>query len=275
MIPLNKQTYRKKMMTSRWDAALYDSRLGFVSGFGENLVDVLEPKPGERILDIGCGSGDLAARIAETGATVIGIDASPEMIAAARDKYGDRKEIEFHVAGAESFSIGEQVDAAFSNAALHWVKDARGAAASIWSAVRPGGRFVAEFGGKGNIATIVRETERVLSEHYGIDAGARNPWYFPSIAGYTAILEAAGWEVCLAHLYERPTTLEGCDGMYTWLTMFGGVYFAGMPEADAERAKGDICEALARLLFDPSTRSWTADYRRLRILAHKPSDARS
>jgi SAM-dependent methyltransferase len=137
MIPLNKQTYRKKMMTSRWDAALYDSRLGFVSGFGENLVDVLEPKPGERILDIGCGSGDLAARIAETGATVFGIDASPEMIAAARDKYGDRKEIEFHVAGAESFSIGEQVDAAFSNAALHWVKDARGAAASIWSAVRP------------------------------------------------------------------------------------------------------------------------------------------
>lgn len=262
-------------MTSRWDAGLYDSRLGFVSRFGESLVDMLEPKPGERVLDVGCGSGDLAARIAETGATVIGIDASAEMIAAARNKYGDRTGIEFQVARAESFSIADQVDAAFSNAALHWVKDARGAAASMWSAVRPGGRFIAELGGKGNIATIVRETERVLSGRYGIDAAARNPWYFPSIAEYTAILEAAGWNVCLAHRYERPTTLEGSDGMYTWLTMFGGFYFAGMPEADAERAKGDICEALAPLLFDSSTGSWIADYRRLRIVARKPGAARS
>lgn len=260
-------------MTSRWDAGLYDSRLGFVSRFGESLVDVLAPRHGELVLDIGCGSGDLAARIAEAGAAVIGIDASPEMIAAARAKYGNCARVAFQVGRAESFALDQQVDAAFSNAALHWVKDARGAAASIRAAVRPGGRFVAELGGKGNIATIVQTIERVLTDRYGIDAAGRNPWYFPSIAEYAAVLEATGWEVRLAHLYERPTTLDGEDGMYTWLTMFGSFYFAGMPEADVELAKHDICAALAPHLFDPSTGNWIADYRRLRIVACKPGDA--
>lgn len=250
-----------------WDPELYDDRLAFVSDFGSSLIELLQPKPGENVLDIGCGSGDLAARIAEAGAFVLGIDASPDMVAAAREKYAHRTRLDFRVARAESFSVEQQADAAFSNAALHWVKDARSAAARIRDAVKPGGRLVAELGGKGNIDAIVRMIEHVLAEKYRIDAAARNPWYFPSIGEYALVLEATGWEVSGACLFDRPTALDGEDGMHAWLTMFGGPYFSGLPDDVAVQAKADICEALAPQLFDPSTRTWTADYRRLRIMA--------
>lgn len=250
-----------------WNPELYDTRLAFVSDFGGSLIELLQPKPGETVLDVGCGSGDLAARIAETGAAVLGIDASPDMIAAAREKYADRARLDFRVARAESFSVEQQADAAFSNAALHWVKDARSAAIRIGNAVKPGGRFIAELGGKGNIATIVRAIEDVLTGKYRIDAAARNPWYFPSIGEYAGLLEAAGWAVSGAWLFDRPTTLDGEDGMHAWLTMFGGPYFSGLPDETVARAKADICDALAPQLFNSSMRSWTADYRRLRIIA--------
>jgi len=251
-----------------WNAKLYDRKLAFVSGYGESLLDALRPRPGETVLDVGCGTGDLAKRIADAGAAVVGLDASPAMIEEARRKYPG---LDFRVALAEAFALERQADAVFSNAALHWVTDAAGAAACMFAAAKPGGRLVAEFGGRGNVGAIVEAVETVLQDRFGIDAAARNPWYFPSVGEYASLLEDAGWEVSYAELYDRPTPLDGEDGLLAWLTAFAAPFFAGLSDADAARAKADVQDALAPRLFDEKNRVWTADYRRLRVAARKPS----
>jgi len=253
-----------------WNASLYDGKLGFVSQRGTDLLHLLQPRAGEIVLDVGCGTGDLAKRIAESGAAVVGIDASPAMIEAAKAKYPGPG-LDFRVARAEAFALEKQADAAFSNAALHWVTDARGAAACMFDAVKPGGRLVAEFGGKGNVAAIVEAIERTLTERFGIDAAARNPWVFPSVGEYTSLLESVGWEVAYAELFDRPTALDGPDGLQAWLAVFGALYFEGFAEADAARAKDAIAERLAPRLYDAARGVWTADYRRLRVVARKPA----
>ena len=160
-----------------WDADLYDSKIGFVSERGKEVVNLLNPQPGERILDLGCGTGELTYEIARSGAIPLGIDLSPTMIEKARRKFPD---LQFAVVNAETFRTTEQFDAVFSNAALHWMKGAAAVIKSVWLALRPGGRFIAEFGGKGNVNTIMQGITGVLAEH-GISAAERNPWYFPSI----------------------------------------------------------------------------------------------
>ena len=139
---------RQRPVTKTWDATTYQARHSYVFVHGENLVELLEPQPGERILDLGCGSGQLTAKIAESGAEVWGIDQSAEMIAEARRNFPD---LQFEVGDAASFTVPKPFDAIFSNAALHWVKDAEGVAASVARALLPGGRFVLEMGGKGNV----------------------------------------------------------------------------------------------------------------------------
>lgn len=256
------------MTAQDWNAKVYDRKLGFVSGYGESLVSQLAPQPGETILDLGCGTGDLAKRISESGASVIGLDASPAMIDAAKRKYPD---LMFHVGRGEAFALERQVDAVFSNAALHWIQDAHGAAQCMFRAVKPGGRLAVEFGGQGNVAAIVAAIIAVLHEQFDVaDAAARHPWYYPSIGEYASLLESVGWTVRSAVLYDRPTTLDGADGMDTWLTVFGAPFFAGFSEADAARARAAISERLKPRLFDEERQSWTADYQRIRVLAEKP-----
>jgi len=243
-----------------WDAERYEGKHSYVWQFGAGLIDVLAPREGERILDIGCGTGQLTAEIASRGAQVVGLDSSTNMLGQARQNYPGQK---FVLADATSFRFPEPFDAVFSNAALHWVKNAEAAVESIALALRPGGRFVAEFGGKGNIASIMS----ALNDVFGTEADERCPWLFPSIGEYAAALERHRLEVREASLFYRPTPVDGEDGMENWLRMFCGRYFEGL---GAESTKQKIRELVA-ILRPGCYRNgvWTLDYRRLRVAAVK------
>jgi trans-aconitate 2-methyltransferase len=243
---------------SDWDATRYQDQHSFVWRFGANLLESLKPAPGERILDVGCGTGQLTSDIAKAGAAVTGLDSSAEMLAQARKNY---PEIPFVLANAAGFQFQEPFDAVFSNAVLHWVKDADGAAQSIARALRPGGRFIAEFGGHGNIASV----QAALRDVFGPAADERSPWYYPSIGEYAPVLERHGFEVRDASLFDRPTPLEGEDGMESWLRMFTGVYLNPLPPEEAADAVRQMVDHLRPTLYRDGV--WTVDYRRIRVSA--------
>ncbi|MEO6725412.1 MAG: methyltransferase domain-containing protein, partial [Blastocatellia bacterium] len=243
----------------KWDSELYNQKHAFVFKYGEDLLALLDAKPGERILDVGCGAGQLTAMIAATGAQVTGLDSSPEMIATARAAY---PEINFVIADAADFSFAEQFDAIFSNAALHWVERAEDAVICMSRALKPGGRFVVEFGGKGNIANIASALEQSIREVRQVKIKATN--YFPSIGQYTPLLEKHGIEVASAILFDRPTKLDGGeDGLENWIRMFRGPRLTALSE-DEQR---EVIERVKHQLRDTQFKDgdWYADYRRLRI----------
>ncbi len=255
------------MPTNAWNASFYDQKHSFVSEYGKSLIPLLEPQTSESILDIGCGTGHLTKAIAESGAHVVGIDSSSGMIETARTTYPD---LEFLVADARNFSFPTPFDAIFSNAALHWIPEAEEVVRNIAAALKPGGRFVAEFGGKGNIATIIAALQQSLREiaHIEADFG----WYYPSIGEYTSLLEQYGLAVQLASLFDRPTKLEdGEKGLRNWLLMFRGDMLQNMPD-EMKSQVIERTEAKAHdLLFKED--HWIADYRRLRIVARKDRSA--
>jgi trans-aconitate 2-methyltransferase len=226
--------------------------------YGSSLLDILDPKPGERILDLGCGTGELSHLISQTGATVIGMDADPKMIHRAQSQFSD---CQFMVGDARSFELDQQVDAVFSNAALHWVPEAERAAAAISRSLKPGGRLVAEFGGKRNIDKIAAYLDRVVGP-------SKNPWYFPSVAEYSSILEKHDLEVIFAQLFDRPTPLnEGENGLRNWMLMFGNSFLEGL---DEEMTETVLAGAESELRTDlHNGEQWLADYRRIRIVASK------
>ncbi len=171
-----------------WDAALYDDRHSFVWKRGAALIELLAPRSGEWVLDLGCGTGHLTAKIAEAGAEVIGIDSSPEMIEEARRLYPG---LPFGVGDARDFHFDEPFDAVFSNAVLHWIKPPEEAVACVRRALKPGGRFVAEFGGRGNVAAIIGALDAAAC---AIGLGAwGHPWYYPSIGEYAPCWSARAW----------------------------------------------------------------------------------
>lgn len=248
---------------SRWDPGLYDASHAFVWQMAAGLVDMLDPKPGERILDLGCGTGHLTNDLAAGGATVVGVDRSPDMISAARSVYPD---IEFVVMDALHLEFNEPFDAVFSNAALHWMPRAEAVAASIVRVLKPGGRFVAEFGGKGNIKAILAGLREAI--HAVTGRVVVNPWYFPTVAEYALVLEHARLEVTFASLFDRPTPGEGPDALRHWLAMFCGTMLDAVPD-DKREAVIERCEENCRpTLYQDGV--WVADYRRLRVVAVKP-----
>ncbi|MEI7025383.1 methyltransferase domain-containing protein [Paenibacillus sp. y28] len=248
-----------------WKPEMYDAKLGYVSQWGKGVVELLDARPGERILDLGCGTGDLTYQIAQTGAHVTGLDLSVPMIEQARAKYTG---IPFLIGNAEQFTLDEPVQAVFSNAALHWAKRAPDVIASVWNALAPGGRFVAEFGGKDNVGSLINALSGILARDYGIDATKRNPWYFPSIGQYSELLERQGFRVTYAVHFDRPTMLEdGEQGLAHWLNGFADAFFSGFDESAKTRLYDQIAAAVRPALFRQG--SWFADYKRLRIVAVK------
>lgn len=253
------------MSINEWKPSLYDEKLGIVTEYGRNVVDLLDAQAGEWILDVGCGTGHLTDEIKQKGANVVGIDASPEMIEQAKQAYPG---IEFIVSNAAEFKTDEKFDAIFSNAALHWMLEAEKVAESISEALVEGGRFVAELGGEGNISRLIWGVTEVLEKEYNIDVAARNPWYFPSVATYCLILEKYGFTVELVQHFARPTVLpDGEEGLIHWLHNFSDDFFAGFSEAEKEVVFGKIKNVLKPYLFIDGI--WTIDYKRLRIVATK------
>ncbi|MBP1931658.1 class I SAM-dependent methyltransferase [Ammoniphilus resinae] len=251
-------------MKQNWDANLYDGKLGFVAEFGKGLLSLLEPQTGEKILDLGCGTGDLTAEIAACGAVPVGLDMSTEMIFKAQQKYPN---LRFLQGDGESFQLEQNFDAVFSNAALHWMKKPEKVIESVRGALRQGGRFTAEFGGKGNVQTIVKAISTVL-EKQGVDPGERNPWYFPSIGEYAQILENQGFRLTYAAHFDRPTPLkDGENGLDHWLNMFGDSFFKGFSEGQKDLIFTQVKDLVRPQLFHGN--QWIADYKRIRILAIK------
>jgi SAM-dependent methyltransferase len=241
-----------------WDAEQYDDGVGFVHELGEGVLDWLAPEPGERVVDVGCGTGHLTAAIAEAGADVVGVDRSPSMLSGARAEY---PELALVRADATALPFAG-VDAVFSNAALHWVGDQDAAVASVAAALREGGRFVAEMGGAGNVAAVRAAFEGAAAER-GYDLP--DPWVFPTVEEAATRLERHGFEVRRATLFDRPTPLSGEDGFREWASAFGDSLLSPVPADERPSIVADA-EARARpdLLRDGE---WVADYRRLRFEA--------
>jgi SAM-dependent methyltransferase len=245
-----------------WDPDRYRRNAGFVAELGMPVVDLLDPRPGERILDLGCGDGALTRKLATMGRDVVGVDASPDQVAKAREEGLDA-----HVMDGQALTFENEFDAVFSNAALHWMKDPDAVIAGVARALRPGGRFVGEFGGRGNVRALRAALRTALSAR-GMDPDAADPWYFPSAEAYAARLEASGFRVLSAELIERPTPLPGdVDG---WLAVFADSFLNRLDPAERPRVVGEIRAAL-RPILSRDDGGWFADYVRLRFHAELPS----
>ena len=242
--------------TSKWNAADYARVGAFVAELGAAALDLLDPRAGERILDVGCGEGSLTKRIVERGATVLGIDNSPEMIAASRANGIDAVQLD-----VADMTFSSEFDAAFSNATLHWVLEKEQAARAIFRALKPGGRFAGEMGGEGNIRKL-REAldEELIIRGYAPPVEASN-WY-ASPEEFASMYEAAGFAEVDARLIQRPTPID--HAVDQWVTTFrrGWLDKAGVPEAERAEIGAAVAERFG---------SNVADYVRLRFIMRKPA----
>ena len=241
-----------------WHPERYARNARFVSDLGAPVLALLAPRPGERILDLGCGDGALTEKLLAEGAEVVAVDASPEQVSGAQARGLDAR-----VMRGEALDFEQEFDAVFSNAALHWMKDADAVVEGVARALKPGGRFVGEFGGGDNVGRLRRALIAALDRR-GHDGAAADPWYFPDEAEYEAKLAAAGFTVQSIELIPRWTPLPGSiDG---WLETFSGAFLSHLPEEQHAEAMAEVREAVREELQDEEGR-WHADYVRLRFSA--------
>jgi SAM-dependent methyltransferase len=237
-----------------WLAERYATHARFVADLGAPVLDLLAPRPGERILDLGCGDGALTEQLVRAGAAVVGVDAGQDMVIAARARGLDARLINAH-----ELPFDSEFDAVFSNAALHWMMRPDEVLAGVRRALRPGGRFVGEFGGHGNVAAVVVALRAVL----GVRVPS-SPWYFPTVDEYTERLEAHGFRADSIALIPRPTPLPTDLG--GWLDTFAGGFLSALPGDERLAARDAMVSLLTPVLRDSRGR-WTLDYVRLRFAA--------
>lgn len=256
--------------STKWNPELYNNKHSFVYNYGEDLINLLNPKKEERILDLGCGSGQLTFKISELVDEVIGIDKSPEMIADAKSKF---KNIEFMVADASNFTFNKKFDIIFSNAVLHWVTNYKEAIKCMHENLNNNGKIVLEFGGKGNVQKIVNQLRNSLAKRGYLKQSKLQLWYFPSIAEYTTELESAGFRVLMAQHLDRPTELAKKNtGIKDWISMFGNSFLKNVTTKHLEEIKNEVQEKIKSACFING--KWFADYKRIRIIAVKEKNTK-
>jgi len=248
-------------MTQQWDPEAYGEHARFVSDLGAPVADLLDPQPGERILDLGCGDGALTERFRAAGCVVVAVDSSPEQVWAALQRGLDAR-----IVDACELTFDGEFDAVFSNAVLHWIKDADLVIAGIWRALRPGGRFVGELGGAGCVASI-REAFGDALRARDIDVATVDPWYFPTSDQYRHHLESRGFSVDSIQIFPRPTPLPG--DITHWLELFAKPFLAAMPVDKRQALLQEV-----RATLEPRLRTadgvWIVDYVRVRFAATRP-----
>lgn len=246
--------------TQSWDPESYARNARFVSELGAPVVELLAPRSGARILDLGCGDGALTKKLVELGCEVIAVDSSAAQVEAARQLGLDAR-----VMDAEALPFQEEFDAVFSNAVLHWIRQPDAMIRGVYRALRPGGRFVAECGGAGCVDTVRRALVEALGRR-GIDGEARVPWYFPTPEDYRARLERGGFRVDRIALFPRPTPLPG--DIVGWLEVFAQSFLQGLSEMERREYLEEVRAAVEAKLRDANG-VWVADYVRLRFAASK------
>jgi len=245
-----------------WDPERYATNARFVAELGAPLLDMLAPRPRELILDLGCGDGALTERIAALDCTVIGIDSSLAQLQAARIRG-----LQVALMDGQEISFKQSFDAVFTNAALHWMKRPDRVASGVWNILKPGGRFVGEFGGKGNVEKIHSALYAALKKR-AIDPAPIDPWYYPSTEEYAQLLTDTGFSISTIELIPRSTQLPG--DMRAWLELFGQAFIEAVKESDRSALLDELARSLEPGLLDADGH-WFADYVRLRFAATKPA----
>jgi trans-aconitate methyltransferase len=243
-----------------WNAEDYEKHARFVSDLAGPVLEWLQPQAGQRILDLGCGDGVLTEELKRRDVDVLGVDVSESLLSAALARGVETRRMD-----GQKLPFDAEFDAVFSNAALHWMSDAGAVIEGVFRALKPGGRFVAEFGGHGNVAAVTTAM-RATARRRGGDAALAGPWFFPSVAVYREMLEERGFRVVRIGLFPRPTPLP--TGMIAWLKVFRRPFFAQYG-AEEDQVLAEVEELLAPSLRD-ARGNWTADYVRLRVEAVKP-----
>ena len=250
------------LMSNEWDPVGYDQNARFVSDLGEPVLQLLNPKSGETVLDLGCGDGELTLKFIDAGCHVIAVDSSPAMV-----EFSLAKGINARMMDGQHLEFEGVFDAVFSNAALHWMNQPREVIAGVRRALKPAGRFVAEMGGQGNVVSVLAALTKARQRR---GLAPVNPWYFPSVEEYRQLLEEAGFQVPVIQLIPRPTALPG--ELRGWLETFAGS-FLNTASAECEEMIAEIAEELAPALRDDSGK-WTVDYVRLRFMGCNSFDLR-
>lgn len=236
-------------------------RQRFVTEFGMPVLELMNPQPGERILDVGCGFGSICEKLTERGCTAVGIDISSTMVKAATQLGVDAR-----VMNAENLTFNEEFDGVYSNSALHWMRHLNRVADGVMRALKPGGRFVGELGGKGSISSIIAAIREVMDTH-GIEMESVQSWYFPSLSEFSAVLEKAGFTIQSMEQIDRPTILPG--DIRDWIKMFGRHYLDSWDSSERDKFL-DAVKVIGEKTMVNEKGEWVADYRRMRFVAVKP-----